>query len=271
MRIRSMLPGWFLLIALWAFSAHALADSAGAVWPEPGKTTKTGGKLVVDASHMDEGYILCRVKKANKHKLKLRITMGKETLTYDLNGKGEDEVFPLQLGSGKYGVALFENVSGKKYSQAGKVSLSVKLVREDAAYLAPNQYVHYLRGYDAVAKSDELCAGLDELHSYEAVCGFMKSSFVYDYIRAATITAGMLPDIEGAYAKKMGICQDLAAITCCMLRVAGIPARMVIGYADRQYHAWTVTEIGGKEHFFDPTAAISALGKVKSYTVERMY
>ena len=46
---------------------------------------------------------------------------------------------------------------------------------------------------------------------------------------------------------------------------------MVIGYADKQYHAWTVTKIGGKEYLFDPTAAVSAIGKVKNYTVERMY
>ena len=221
---------------------------------------------------MEDGYILCRIKKASKHRLKLRITKGKETMTYDLNNRGNDEVFPLQLGSGKYSVVLFENVTGKKYSQEGKANLNVKLTREDAAYLVPNQYVNYEIAFEAVKKSDELTAGKkDETDRYRAVCEFVKSTFLYDFIRAATVSAGMLPDIEGAYKKKMGICQDLSAITCCMLRVAGLPGRLVIGYADKQYHAWTVTKIGDKEYFFDPTAAIAAIGKVKNYTVERMY
>ena len=272
MKITVWFARWvFLLLAVSALAPAVLADSAGAVWPEAGKKEKATGKLVVDVSHMEDGYILCRVKKASKHRLKLRIAMGKETLTYDLNGKAQFEVFPLQLGSGKYTVSLFENVSGKKYSQEGKVSLTAKLTREDAAYLAPNQYVNYAAGYAAVQKSDELCAGKSEEESFRAVCDFMKSSFMYDFIRAATVGAGELPDIEGAYKKKMGICQDLSAITCCMLRVAGLPGRMVIGYADKQYHAWTVTKIGSKEYLFDPTAAVSAIGKVKNYTVERMY
>ena len=29
------------------------------------------------------------------------------------------------------------------------------------------------------------------------------------------------------------VCQDLAAIMCCMLRTQGLPARLVIGYADK--------------------------------------
>ena len=272
MKITVWFARWvFLLLAVSALAPAALADSLGAVWPEAGTKEKTAGKLVVDVSHMEDGYIYCRVKKANKHRMKLRIIKGGTTLTYDLNSKGENEIFPLQLGSGKYSVELFQNVSGKKYSQEGKVSLNAKLTREDAAFLIPNQYVNYGITSAAVQKSDELCAGKDEEERFRTICAFMKSSFLYDYIRAATVTAGVLPDIEGAYEKKMGICQDLAAITCCMLRVAGVPGRMVIGYADKQYHAWTVTKIGGKEYLFDPTAAIAAIGRVKNYTVERMY
>lgn len=250
---------------------NALAQSKDAVWPEPGKNSKSNAKLVLDVSHMEDGYFLAKVKNKSKKRLKLRVVSGEETLTYDLNGKGDTEVFPLQLGSGKYTVALFENVSGKKYSQAGKVSLSVKLRREDAAFLIPNQYVSYVKTTEAVLKSDELTEGKGETQRYDAVCDFMKSSFVYDFVRAATISAGTLPDIDGCYEKRMGICQDLSAVTCCMLRVAGIPSKMVIGYADKQYHAWTVATVEGKEVFFDPTASLAAMAKPRKYTVERMY
>ena len=47
-------------------------------------------------------------------------------------------------------------------------------------------------------------------------------TFSYDYIKAINIKAGMLPDIPGTWDKRMGVCQDLAAIMCCMLRTQGI-------------------------------------------------
>ena len=57
----------------------------------------------------------------------------------------------------------------------------------------------------------------------------------------------------------------------CMLRTQGIPSRLMIGYADKQYHAWVTTTVGNKEEFFDPTAALNSISKVKSYTTERYY
>ena len=207
----------------------------------------------------------------NKHKLKLRVVKGKQTLTYDLSSNATYEVFPLQLGSGKYEITLYENVSGKKYSQEGKVSLNVKLRREDAAFLCPSQYLNYSQVSAAVERADELCAGKSEKEAYALVCNFMKSGFVYDFVKAATVKPGMLPDIDGSYQKKMGVCQDLSAIMICMLRTQGIPSRLIIGYADKQYHAWVVTDVKGEECFFDPTAALSAISKVKQYTMERFY
>jgi transglutaminase-like putative cysteine protease len=38
--------------------------------------------------------------------------------------------------------------------------------------------------------------------------------------------------------KKSGICLDLAALVVALLRIMGIPAKLTIGMADRQYHAW---------------------------------
>ena len=265
---------WRLRIALpfilWLCLCFALPSRAEARWPaQPGKG-KSSGKLVVDSTHTDEGYIWASLSKKSKKRFKLRIVKGGTTLTYDLNGNAEYELFPLQLGSGKYVATLYENVSGKKYTQAGKVTLDVKLSREDVPFLYPNQYVNYSILSAAVAKADELCAGKGEQEAYQAVCDFMKSTFVYDFIKAVTVKAGTLPDIDGCYDKRMGICQDLSAIMCCMLRTQGIPARLIIGYADRNYHAWTMTALGGKDQFFDPTAAINAIS-AKDYSEERFY
>ena len=260
----------FLLLGLWiavGVSAHAL--SADAVWPEnSGEIVQTDGKLIVDASHMDLGYIMCCVSAPTNHRLKVRMTYSNGAqLDYDLDNDGDYVVFPLQLGSGNYDFALYENVSGNKYSAEGKATINVELNDPDAAFLVPNQYVDYVQTTNAVIKSDELAAQGD---IYKTVCDFMTNEFSYDFVRAQTIPAGTLPEIEGCFEARSGICQDLSAVMVCMLRVQGIPAKLMIGYADRYYHAWTVAVVDGQEVFFDPTAAIGCLNASK-YQIERFY
>lgn len=262
-----------LLLTLIAAAVFLFALIASAlVWPEDsGQKKLTGGKLTVDAGNSSLGYIRVMGKKTKK-RLKLRISFGGETLTYDLNGDGEFEVFPLQYGSGNYTVTLYEQASGKKYSQAGKVTVKAKLEDEGAAFLCPNQYVDYGPDSPVVAQALELCGGMtDERQIFDTVCGWVTHNFAYDYVKAVTVTGGALPDIEDCWKKKMGICQDLAALTVCMLRVNGVHAELVIGYADNAYHAWVVAIVDGEEVFYDPTAALKAIRNVKNYTVERIY
>ena len=267
-RIGILLSLFLLLAILFAAAGQA---SEGAVWPvSSGEKVLSNGKLVVDASHADQGYVMVKVSSQTKKRLKFRVAKDQSTLTYDLNSAGDYEVFPLQLGSGSYTFSLYENVSGSKYSAEGKTSLSVQLTSENAAYLVTNQYVNYLSDSVTVQKSDELCAGKSASESYKIICDFMSSEFAYDFVRALNITAGTLPEVDPCFEKRMGICQDLSAVMVCMLRVQGIPAKLVIGYADKYYHAWTVTVVDGEEIFFDPTAALNAIF-AKSYSVERMY
>lgn len=265
---------FIILLASPALNSHSEVQAYDAAkWPaEPSGNLQTSGKLVADLSNAKEGYFLAAITAPTNHKMKMRVQKGDVTMTYDMNLKGEYDIFPLQLGSGHYDILLYENVSGKKYSQAGYLGLDVQLDREDAAFYYPNQYVDYTILSAAVAKAAELCDGMtDPLQIYETLCNYMKTSFLYDYVKAVTVQAGALPDIDGSFEKKMGVCQDLSAILACMLRTQGIPCRLIIGYADKQYHAWTTTEINGKEYFFDPTAALNAIATVKDYSVERYY
>ncbi len=267
-----------LLLALACMASalvcmHVLAlDSGQAVWPSaPGSDVREDGKLALDVSNLSEGYFMACVPAGCPHRLKLRVEKDGQTLTYDLNGESIYEVFPLQLGSGTYSVMLYENVGGKKYAQQGGILLDVSLSREDASFLVPNQYVNYSALSPLVEKAGELCNGLDEKDTYQTVCTFMQSEFVYDFVRALTVSAGQLPDADGSFEKRMGICQDLSAVTVAMLRTMGIPGRLMIGYADDNYHAWTQTLVDGKEEFFDPTAAVGGINSVGTYSVERYY
>lgn len=264
----------FILISVLLFccvSVTASADSSSATWPELGTPNNGSGKLRLDTSRVEDGYFFAAITNKTSHRMKLRVIKGETTLTYDLNTNGDFELFPLQLGDGYYEIILYENVSGKKYSQEGKVGFSVKFSSPDAAFLVPSQYLNYTRKSEVVSMADSLGSGKNEKETFEAVCKFMSSSFVYDFIKAVTVKPGMLPDIDGSYAKKMGVCQDLSAIMVAMLRTQGIPSKLIIGYADSQYHAWTMTSVNGKDTFFDPTAALSAISTVKEYTMERYY
>lgn len=257
-----------MIFLLGLATAYALL---AAVWPEAsGEKRYDKGSLTVDASHAELGYIEARAESSKK--LKLRISKGDVTYTYDLNGSGEYEVFPLQMGSGAYVCSLYRNVQGNKYSKDAEISLSVELADENAAFLCPSQYVNYNQDSAAVAASEEVCAGLNtDREKVEAVREYMIGSFTYDYVRALTSPPSYLGDVEGCFETHMGLCQDLAVVAACMLRVQGIPTQVVIGYAGEIYHAWNNVLIDGEYHRLDITAELSGFSKDTVYTAERYY
>ena len=62
-----------------------------------------------------------------------------------------------------------------------------------------------------------------------------------------------------------------AALAACMLRVQGIPTRLMVGYAGRMNHAWNMVLINGEEVLYDPTIELNAVESGQTYTVERYY
>ena len=253
--------------------ASLITLAAGINLPKAsGKSVKKDGKMVVDCSNISAGYIMVKAKKTSK-RLKLQISTADAKLNYDLNSDGEYEVFPLQLGNGKYQVSLFENVTGKKYAKEGSVKLSVKMKDTLSCFTYPNQYVNYDENTACVKQSLAMCKGMkDQAEIYRTVCKYIKDNFVYDFMKSVSVKAGQLPDIDDCWKKKMGICQDLSAMTCAMLRCQGIPARLMIGTVGANtYHAWVVAVVNGKEQFLDPTAELNASSKASTYTTERYY
>lgn len=267
-----------LLYALIALTLSGIVLTCCTVFGETAKWPahssngeKTNSKLKVDVGNASEGYFMAAVTSKSKHNMKLRVEKDGQTLTYDLDNTGNFEVFPFQLGSGKYDLSLWENVSGKKFSSAGKISVNVKLKREDGAFLYPNQYVNYGKNDQVVGMSLKVCRDKEGKEAYTAIKKYITENFRYDYVKAATIKPSVLPDIQTCFTKKTGVCQDLSAVMVSMLRVQGIPSRLVIGYADKIYHAWVVCEVEGKKVLFDPTAAVSKEKNAAKYSVERYY
>ncbi len=259
------------LILIAVFICFAFAE---AVWPQAdGKKKKQEGVMYLDYSHAEDGYMMVKTVKKTTKRLKLRVKFGDNTMTYDLDNSGNFEVFPLQYGSGTYKVTLYKQVNGNKYSEDGVASFKAELKREDASFLCPNQYVNYTEDSPAVKKSFEICEGISgEKEKFDAICKYIKTNgFIYDYIKSVQVKSGTLPDIDGCFKTKRGICQDLSAMAVAMMRVQGIPAKLMVGYADNNYHAWVQVTIDGKDILYDPTAELNAISKVTAYTVERFY
>lgn len=146
--------------------------------------------------------------------------------------------------------------------------------------LYPNQWVNYTAETAAVQYANELCAGLtNEYEIIMTVYKFMKKNFSYDWFKSEDVKTGMLknilPDIDGSWETRTGICQDMAAIMCAMLRSQGIHARLVVGTCGSTPHAWVTVYYYGddgklKSLSLDPTYYCKVTAKA-GYKAERYY
>lgn len=261
---------FLLIVGIGAASLVAyLADVTGALYPEaPGETVYKGSGVTIDASNASEGYLM--IKASSKKKLKLRIVKGDMTLTYDLPSGGY-ECFPLQAGSGAYQATVFQQVRGSQYAQLYSKKINAEMPDETRYALYPNQYVPYDASSKAVAKGGEICRGLqNDQDKAKAVIDFVTRTVLYDHIKAKTVESGYLPDVDETLDAKKGICFDYAALVACMLRTQGVKCKLVIGYADKYYHAWNEVLLDGEWVRYDTTSMVTGL-KVVQYTTERVY
>lgn len=226
------------------------------------------GTYQYDIGNVCQGYFLTKYIGECIRKKKLTVEKDGKKLIYDIYNT---EIIPLQFGSGQYTITGYENIIAKKYQSVGSLTIDVKLDQENITFLYPNQYVNYNDSMPIVSVANSICEGLNEKASMIAIKNYIKKNYRYNYIKAATVKAGALPNIKECYEKKAGICQDLAAMVVCMLRSQNIDARFVIGYADKIYHAWVKVTIDGKRYLYDPTAAVMKHKVANKYTEERFY
>jgi len=261
----------FALMMLSSFLTGMLNAVADFLLPIPsGLTTFAEGDLLIDASHSDQGYIMAK-HQPNEKPLKLRLSCGKASLSYDFIANGEYEVFPLQLGNGSYKVEVFQQASGRKYKPLMDVTFEVNIADETLPFTVPNQYVDYDADSDAVIKSIELCHGLEnDWDKYQAIYRYMATHMIYDFDKARKVSTGYLPVVDDVLYEQKGICFDLSALMATMLRTQGIPTQLVIGYADQIYHAWNLVYLDGQWYRCDITSDIMCMN-ISRYTTERYY
>lgn len=244
-----------------------------AIYPEAtGAKVYESGDAVVDASNIDQGYVM--VKMSSSKKIKVRIT-GANQYTYDLKGDGEYDVYPLQDGNREYSLVIYQQVKGNSYSQVLSRTLRPEMSDENAPFLCPNRYTWYTPDSAVVQLGKQLCEGLSsDQEKVNAVYQYVTSNIIYDYMAAMMVTAGQqtgyVPDLDEVLETKMGICFDYSALMGALLRSQGIPTQLVMGYADAMYHAWNNVLVDGEWVRYDATSAAS-FTKISQYTEEAVY
>lgn len=247
------------------------------------KKIKKSDAAVIDISNVDQGYICVKYLGKNK-KVKLQLIKDNDTYTYDLQKRDVYEIFPLSDGSGTYTVGIYENIDGEAYNQVCSETVEVKLENNNLPFLYPNEYVNYTADDSIIALSDKVTADSnDDLKKVEKVFNYVTENIDYDYDQAENIETDYIPVIDDVLKRKKGICFDYASVMCAMLRIQGIPTKLVVGYAGDVYHSWIsvftedqgwidgVIQFDGKEWtMLDPTTAASS-GEMDDITKDSRY
>lgn len=217
--------------------------------PAASATTVYSNSLAaIDASNTAEGYVMVDYKGTNG-KVKLQITgPNNVTYTYNLYSYTGYEAFPLSAGSGKYKVAVYENISGNQYSTALSENINVTITNVFGPNLYSNQYVNFTPDCKTVAQGQVLATNCDtDLDVVSKIYNYVSTNITYDHTKAATVQSGYTSDVDVILESGTGICLDYAAVMTSMLRSQCIPTRLEVGYAGTAYHAWIscyITDIG---------------------------
>jgi transglutaminase-like putative cysteine protease len=202
----------------------------------------------IDASMTDSGLVRIRYLNQSGKRMKLLVEKDGTRYTYDLKGDNSLESFPLQSGNGDYTIGILENTEGKRYRYLLTKTVSVH-ANANAAYLNSVQMIHWDPDMAAIKKAAELTSGVSrEEEKVEKIHHFVVSNIRFHYSKLNNLPSTYLPVIDDTFRSGLGICYDFAALTAAMLRSVGIPAKLVMGYAEgvEGYHAWNEVYMEGR-------------------------
>lgn len=204
-----------------------------------GILVKSNSFATIDYSNTKDGYVMVKYTAATSMKLKVQV-IGPSNTTYTYNIKPlEWNVFPLSDGNGEYRILIALNKSGSTYSLVLGQRINADMDNEFAPFLRPNQYVNYENATKTMNKAAQLVTGKDSLlDKVAAIYNYVTKNVTYDHEEAETVQSGYLPVLDEVLETKKGICFDYAALMTGMLRSQNIPCKLVVGYANKSYHAW---------------------------------
>ncbi len=217
------------------------------LYPEnPGENLIQSSIANVDYSHVDLGYVMAYLNNKSEKKIKIQISTSIQTYNYDLTST-EPVAFPMQMGNGEYLIKVLENTQGDEYAIVKSQKINVVLKDELTPFLYPNQLVNYQKGDIITKKSIELVQeDTNDLQRIHNIYDYVVHYLDYDNDKATIATTKyILPNLTELFESKKGICFDYAAMMVAMLRINHIPARLICGNTDIEYHAWVEVYLEG--------------------------
>mgnify|MGYP000508488559 FL=1 len=130
--------------------------------------------------------------------------------------------------------------SGTRYAICASSTIDVQLPNDLVPYLYPNQIVDYTKDSYVYKKSFELVKeDRDDLTRIAHLFKYVVDTLDYDDQKAKDVSdTFVLPDIDGSLKSGKGICFDYASSLAALCRIQGIPAKVIVGWTDIEYHAW---------------------------------
>lgn len=214
-------------------------DPPRVLTPEADGSEVLGGSpLTLDISHLTQGYMTA-ISDADGTRYNVQLVSPDNiTYSYFLNA-GEQAVIPFTSGDGSYFVTAYEQVDNSQYAALYCETLELTLENEFLPFLYPNQYVNFTPESEASKLALSMLSDTaTDLEALEAIYDYVVQNITYDEVKAETVEAGYLPDVDETLATGTGICFDYAALMTAMLRSRDIPCRLVIGYSGDIKHAW---------------------------------
>ena len=239
-------------------AAQASIATAQATFNDGGNVNTTSlenGSVTLNTNLADKGIVGIQADVESEQKLKVKVALEEQTVYYDIQ-PGEMIKVPMQFGDGDYRVELFQNISGSEY--AGLYGEDVDISMEDTndPFLYSSEIVNFEDSAESYPLAEQLAQGTTtEMERLQAYYGYVTQNITYDYDKINHIDSTYIPNIDDVLQSKKGICYDYAAVLASLLREAGIPAKLVMGYRSdmEEYHAWNQVLVSGRWVTVDAT------------------
>lgn len=202
---------------------------------------------IIDYSNASQGYIGAKLLQ-DYTKVKIRVEKDGKQYHHDLINKDEWTTFPLQMGSGTYDLVILQNIEGNRYARVAQTQINVTLENELLPFLYPNQVVDYNENSQIIDLSFSLTKeDTNDLQRVKTLYEYVLECLDYDDSKASSVSdTYVLPNLDKAIQEGKGICFDYASLMAALCRVQGIPARVITGETEIEYHAWVEVYLEGK-------------------------
>jgi hypothetical protein len=234
-------------------------------------TSLQNGSVTVNTNLAGKGIVGIRADVRGKEKCKVKVCRGENAVYYNIAPQEMIKV-PLQMGSGAYCIELYQNISGTEYARLFSQDLDVELENENDVFLLSNEIVNYEDSENSMGLAAELTQNTgDETEKLNAIYDYIVRNMTYDYDEINRIDSTYIPDIDTVLESKKGICYDYAAVMASLLREAGIPAKLLMGYrSDTEvYHAWNQAMVDGRWVTVDATWDSVSHHNGQTYSMEK--